>query len=65
MATQIKWVFGFRASSVRVNLTFLKILAYLLENKKVKEKQAIDFFDDKVEDPLVYRQYAANSKCRY
>jgi hypothetical protein len=44
------WISGFFGSG---KSHFLKILAYLLENKKVKGKQAIDFFQDKVQDPLV------------
>lgn len=45
------WISGFFGSG---KSHFLKILAYLLENKKVKGTQAIDFFQDKVQDPLVY-----------
>jgi hypothetical protein len=45
------WISGFFGSG---KSHFLKILAYLLENNKVKGKQAIDFFQDKVQDPLVY-----------
>jgi len=45
------WISGFFGSG---KSHFLKILAYLLENKKVKGKQAIDFFQEKVQDPLVY-----------
>ncbi|MDK8643457.1 BREX system P-loop protein BrxC [Niallia taxi] len=45
------WISGFFGSG---KSHFLKILAYLLENKKVNGKQAIDFFQDKVQDPLVY-----------
>ncbi|RYM01466.1 BREX system P-loop protein BrxC [Sporolactobacillus sp. THM7-7] len=45
------WISGFFGSG---KSHFLKILAYLLENKTVKGKRAIDFFKDKVQDPLVY-----------
>lgn len=45
------WISGFFGSG---KSHFLKILAYLLENKKVKGKQAIDFFQEKVQDPIVY-----------
>ncbi|WP_226646168.1 BREX system P-loop protein BrxC [Mesobacillus subterraneus] len=44
------WISGFFGSG---KSHFLKILAYLLENKKVKDKQAIDFFQDKLQDPLI------------
>ena len=45
------WISGFFGSG---KSHFLKILAYLLENKTVKGKKAIDFFHNKIEDPLVY-----------
>jgi len=44
------WISGFFGSG---KSHFLKILAYLLENKKVKDKQAIDFFQDKLQDSLI------------
>ncbi|MFB5088357.1 BREX system P-loop protein BrxC [Psychrobacillus sp. PGGUH221] len=45
------WISGFFGSG---KSHFLKILAYLLENKEVKGKQPIDFFENKVQDSLVY-----------
>lgn len=45
------WISGFFGSG---KSHFLKILAHLLENKEINGKQAIDFFQDKVQDPLVY-----------
>jgi hypothetical protein len=44
------WVSGFFGSG---KSHFLKILAYLLENKKVKDKRAVDFFVEKIEDPII------------
>jgi len=44
------WISGFFGSG---KSHFLKILAYLLENKKVKDKRAVDFFVDKIQDPIV------------
>ncbi|MFJ7848157.1 BREX system P-loop protein BrxC [Peribacillus sp. NPDC097224] len=45
------WISGFFGSG---KSHFLKILAYLLENQKVKGKQPIEFFKEKIQDPLVY-----------
>src|SRR5699024_4241015 len=33
---------------------FLKILSYLLENKEVKGKKPVDFFEEKISDPVIY-----------
>lgn len=45
------WISGFFGSG---KSHFLKILSYLLENKAVKEKKPVDFFEEKIHDPLVY-----------
>lgn len=45
------WISGFFGSG---KSHFLKILAYLLENNEVKGKQPIDFFEEKIQDPLIY-----------
>lgn len=44
------WISGFFGSG---KSHFLKILSYLLENKEVRGKKAISYFDDKLEDPMV------------
>lgn len=44
------WISGFFGSG---KSHFLKILSYLLENKEVKGKKSIQYFDDKIIDPVV------------
>lgn len=44
------WISGFFGSG---KSHFLKILSYLLENKDVKGKNAVSFFEDKIHDPMV------------
>lgn len=44
------WISGFFGSG---KSHFLKILSYLLENKEVQGKRAINYFDDKLEDSMV------------
>ena len=44
------WISGFFGSG---KSHFLKILSYLLENKEVRGKEAVEFFDEKIEDPLL------------
>ncbi len=44
------WISGFFGSG---KSHFLKILSYLLANKKVRGKKAINYFDDKIEDAMV------------
>lgn len=44
------WISGFFGSG---KSHFLKILSYLLENKEVGGKRAIDYFENKIEDPMV------------
>lgn len=45
------WISGFFGSG---KSHFLKILAYLLDNKPVKGKKPVDFFEEKIKDSLVY-----------
>lgn len=45
------WISGFFGSG---KSHFLKILAYLLENRAVQGKKPVDFFDEKIKDALVY-----------
>ena len=44
------WVSGFFGSG---KSHFLKMLAYLLHNKTVKEKSALEFFSEKIEDEIL------------
>ncbi|TCI61817.1 BREX system P-loop protein BrxC [Exiguobacterium sp. SH3S1] len=45
------WISGFFGSG---KSHFLKILSYLLQNKPVNGKLPVDFFEQKINDPLVY-----------
>ncbi|TXT19373.1 MAG: hypothetical protein FD133_371 [Erysipelotrichaceae bacterium] len=44
------WITGFFGSG---KSHFMKMLAYLLENKEVNSKKTIDYFNDKINDPLL------------
>ena len=44
------WISGFFGSG---KSHFLKILSYLLENKEVRGKKPVEFFDEKIDDPLL------------
>jgi len=44
------WISGFFGSG---KSHFLKILSYLLDNREVKGKKAINYFEDKITDPMV------------
>jgi hypothetical protein len=45
------WISGFFGSG---KSHFLKILSYLLENREIGGKKAIDFFEDKIEDSILF-----------
>lgn len=44
------WISGFFGSG---KSHFLKIISYILSNRPVNQKPAVDFFDDKINDPMV------------
>ena len=47
------WISGFFGSG---KSHFLKILSYLLENKEVAGKKAIEYFEEKIDDPMMFAQ---------
>src|SRR5690625_774588 len=44
------WISGFFGSG---KSHFLKILSYLIENRMINDKHAIEVFDDKIQDPII------------
>lgn len=50
------WISGFFGSG---KSHFLKILSYILSNRKIDDKSAVEFFEDKINDPLVYARMQA------
>ncbi|HHU20134.1 MAG TPA: BREX system P-loop protein BrxC [Bacilli bacterium] len=48
------WISGFFGSG---KSHFLKILSYLVENRKVGDKYAIDFFEEKIHDPKILEDF--------
>src|SRR5690625_448242 len=54
------WISGFFGSG---KSHFLKILSYLIENRMINEKNAIDYFTDKISNPTILDdlRHAANT----
>ena len=53
------WISGFFGSG---KSHLLKILSYVLDNEKVKNKYAIDYFNDKVKDPMLLAEMQRDAK---
>ncbi|MGF0108934.1 BREX system P-loop protein BrxC [Clostridium sp. SGI.024] len=53
------WISGFFGSG---KSHFLKILSYLLDNKIINDRTPIEFFKDKVKDPMLYAEMERISK---
>ncbi|WP_225047865.1 BREX system P-loop protein BrxC [Lacticaseibacillus kribbianus] len=47
------WISGFFGSG---KSHFLKILSYILDNRQAGDRSAVEYFKDKIKDPLVYAQ---------
>ncbi|CDM68439.1 hypothetical protein CM240_1275 [Clostridium bornimense] len=55
------WISGFFGSG---KSHFLKMLSHLLENENVEGKDVIEFFKDKIEDPILYAEMERASKVK-
>lgn len=53
------WISGFFGSG---KSHFLKILSYLLSNIEAKGKKAVEFFEDKIGDPILYANMEKTAK---
>lgn len=53
------WISGFFGSG---KSHLLKILSYILDNEKVKNKYASDYFNDKVKDPMLLAEIQKDAK---
>lgn len=55
------WISGFFGSG---KSHFLKILSYLLANENIEGRKAIDFFEDKVNDPMLFAEMKRASQVK-
>lgn len=53
------WISGFFGSG---KSHFLKILAYLLDDKEVKDKKPVEYFESKIKDPILFGNMQRASK---
>lgn len=53
------WISGFFGSG---KSHFLKILSYVLDNERIKDEYAVDYFNDKVKDPMLLAEMKKGAK---
>lgn len=55
------WISGFFGSG---KSHFLKIISYILANKVVDGKNAVDYFDDKIDDQMILNEMHAAASAK-